>query len=337
VEIQDRFLLIDAHSDLLNDVLPKRNMGRKAVIEQDWLPGMRKGGIDVRVAAIYSDIEYIPELALRRALDMIAALFMEIEESSEIVLCKTVDDIRRAKNSGKIGFILGMEGAEPLGRDISLLRIFYALGLRVLGLTHALRNYAADPAPIGITKTSQTSGLSDFGLQVVQEANKLGMVIDVSHLNDPGFWDVLENSTAPVIASHSNSRAVFNHPRGLSDDQIRAVAQKGGVIGINACATLVSVEKEASIGHLLDHLDHIVKIGGIESVGLGPDFCDYVWKYASESERARLPHVGPVRGLSGDPDIPYLIKAMYGRGYSHQEIELIAGKNFLRVFETVWK
>ena len=332
-----RFLLIDAHSDLLNDVLPKRNMGGKAVIEHDWLPGMRKGGIDIRVAAIYSDIEYIPELALRRALDMIAALFMEIEESSGIVLCKTCDDVRRVKDNGMIGFILGMEGAEPLGRDISLLRIFYALGIRVLGLSHALRNYAADPASIVSTKTGQASGLSDFGLQLVQEANKLGIVIDVSHLNDPGFWDVLENSTAPVIASHSNSRAVFNQPRGLSDDQIRAVAKRGGVIGINACATLVNEEKKADLNHLLDHLDHIVKIGGIENAGLGPDFCDYVWKYASESERARLPYAGPVRGLSGDQDIPSLIRAMRDRGYGPQEIELIAGNNFLRVFETVWK
>jgi membrane dipeptidase len=337
VEIQDRFFLIDAHSDLLNDVLPKRNLGRKAVIEHDWLPGMRKGGIDIRVAALYSDIEYIPELALRRALDMIAALFIEIEESSGIVLCKTCNDIKKVKNSGMIGFILGMEGAEPLGRDILLLRIFYALGLRVLGLTHALRNYAADPASIVLTKGGQAGGLTDFGLLVVQEANKLGIVIDVSHLNDHSFWDVLESSTAPVIASHSNSRTVFNHPRGLSDDQIRAIAEKGGVIGINACSTLVSGEKNVSIDHLLDHLDHIVKIGGIESAGLGPDFCDYVWKYASESERARLPYVGPVHDLSGDQDIPSLIKAMRDRGYGPQEIELIAGKNFLRVFEKVWK
>ncbi len=233
---------------------------------------MHKAGIDIRVAALYSDIEYIPELALRRALDMTVALFMEIEESSGIVLCKTCNDIKKVKNSGMIGFILGMEGAEPLGRDILLLRIFYALGLRVLGLTHALRNYAADPASIVLTKSGQAGGLTDFGLLVVQEANKLGIVIDVSHLNDSSFWDVLESSTAPVIASHSNSRTVFNHPRGLSDDQIRAIAERGGVISINACSTLVSGKKNANIDHLLDHLDQIVKIGGIESAGLGPDF-----------------------------------------------------------------
>jgi membrane dipeptidase len=335
--MQTRFLLIDAHSDLLNDVFPKRNAGRKAVIEQDWLPGMRKGGIDIRVAAIYSDVTYVPELALRRALDFIAVLCMEINESPNLMLCATCDDIKMAKNSGKIGFILGMEGAEPLGRDILLLRIFHALGLRVLGLTHALRNYAADPAPLSPTTTGQAGGLSEFGLNLVQEANELGIVIDVSHLNDHSFWDVLENSKAPVMASHSNCRAVFDHPRGLTDEQIRAIAEKGGVIGINACAMLVSGRKDATVGQLLDHLDHIIEVGGVKSAGLGPDFCDYISKYTSESERARLPYAGPVYGLSGDNDIPRLIKGMVDRGYKAQEIELIAGRNFLQLFEEVWK
>jgi membrane dipeptidase len=335
--MQSDLLIIDAHSDLLNDVLPKWNMGRRGIIEQDWLPGMRKGGINIRVSAIYNDVSYVPELTLRRALDFIAVLRMEIDASQALVLCTNCDDIRRSKNNGKVGFILGMEGAEPLGRDILLLRIFYALGLRVLGLTHALRNYAADPAPLTLTKTGQTGGLSEFGVNLVQEANQIGMVIDVAHLNDPSLWDVLKNSSRPVMASHSNCRAIFDHPRGLTDEQIRAIANKGGVVGINACAILVSGKRTATIDQLLDHLDHLIKVGGVESAALGPDFCDYVMKYTSSSERARLPYAGPVRGLSGDEDMPHLIKRMADRGYTEREIELIAGKNLLRLFEEVWK
>ena len=337
MQVHEHFFVVDAHSDMLNDVLPQRTLGRKNVIDEDWLPGMKKGGIDIRVVAIYSDIAYLPELALRRALDLVAALYKELDESSSLMLCTTCDDIKRARESKKIGFILGMEGAEPLGRDIHLLRIFYALGLRVLGLTHALRNYAGDGAFFSPTETGKVGGLSDFGLRLVQEANKLGVVIDVSHLNDPGFWDVIEHTKAPVIASHSNCRALHDHPRCLTDDQIKAIAENGGVIGINAVAILVSGNKDATIDQLLDHLDHIVSIGGVKSVGLGPDFCDYLLKYLSEDERGRLPSLAAVQGLSRDADMPNITEGLVKRGYNNEDIELILGKNFLRIFEQVWK
>ncbi len=337
MQVHERFLVLDAHSDMLNDVFPQRVLGRKDVIDEIWLPGMKKGGVDARVVAIYSDISYLPELALRRGLDLVAALYQEIDESSSLMLCTTSEDILQAKKNGKIGFILGMEGAEPLGRDIHLLRIFYALGLRVLGLTHALRNYAGDGAFFSPTKTGKVGGLSEFGLRLVQEANELGVVIDVSHLNDPGFWDVIENTKAPIIASHSNCRALFDHPRGLTDDQIKAIVENGGVIGVNAVAALVTGNKDATIEQLLDHLDHIVSIGGVKSAGLGLDFCDYLSKYLSEDERARLPCLDAVQGLSGDADIPNVTEGLVKRGYKDEEIELILGKNFLRVFEEVWK
>lgn len=337
MEMHDRFLVLDAHSDMLNDVLPKHVLGRRNVIDKDWLPGMKRGGIDTRVVAIYSDITYVPEMALRRALDLVSVLHEEINQSSSLALCITSDDIKQAKDNGKIGFILGMEGAEPLGRDIRLLRIFYIVGLRVLGLTHTLRNYAGDPAFISPTITGKTGGISDFGLELVQEANKLGIVIDVSHLNDPGFWDVIENTKAPIIASHSNCRSLFDHPRCLSDSQIKAIEKTNGVIGINAAAILVNGREDATLSQLLDHLDHMVNVGGVKSVGLGFDFCDYLLEYSSEDERARLPYIGPVQGLSGDTDVPKIADCLCKRGYSEEDIELILGKNFLRVFEDVLK
>ena len=137
-------IVIDAHSDILCDIQHRRMYGEKQVLENYWVPRMRKGGIDVRVTAIFTDPQYLPELALRKGLDIIATLYTELDESPGSVLCRNYYDIIKTKEENKIGLLLGMEGAEPLGSDIQLLRIFYTLGLRVLGFTHAKRTYLAD-------------------------------------------------------------------------------------------------------------------------------------------------------------------------------------------------
>jgi membrane dipeptidase len=329
-------IVFDAHSDILNDIHPRRILGEKEVLEKYWIPKMKKGGIDIRVLAIMSDIQFIPELALRRALDLIATLYEEIDESPRSMLCRTPDDLRTAKEKGKMGFLIGLEGAEPLGSDIQLLRIFYDLGLRVLGFTHALRTYLADGAFLYPKITGQVGGLTDWGVRFLERAQDMGIVIDVSHLNDPSFWDVIKFSKAPVIASHSNCRVLCEHPRNLTDDQIKAIASKGGVIGVNACSFFVA---RRNLEDLVNHIDHLVKIGGIEHAGLGPDFADYEIQYMSEADRVRLPLDGikPVEGLSGDEEIPRIADELKRRGYSAGKIDLIMGENFRRVFSEILK
>jgi membrane dipeptidase len=329
-------IIIDAHSDILNDIHPRRLLGEKAVLEKHWMPKMRVGRIDVRVVAIYTEPPMLPELALRRGLDLVASLYEDIAESPSAVLCRTYGDIERAKEGGKIGLILGMEGAEPLGADIQLLRIFYELGLRVLGLTHALRTYLADGAFFSKRKAGQLGGLTDVGACFLEEAEKLGIVIDVSHLNDPSFWDVIQFARRPVIASHSNCRALCDHLRNLTDDQIKAVADRGGVIGVNACSAFVSPPE---FSRLVDHIEHIVQVGGIEHAGLGPDFADYLLAYMTEVDKASMPLDGvrPVRGLPGDEAFWKFAEELQSRGYKAREIELIMGGNFARVFKSVLK
>jgi len=329
-------VVVDAHSDLLNDVHSRRQAGEREVLESYWVPKMKHGQIDARVLAIYNDSQYLPELALRRSLDLIATLDEEIEESPSSVFCTNCAEIRRAKNEGKVAFLLGMEGAEPLGSDIQLLRIFYNLGLRVLGLTHALRTAAADGAFFSPKRMGQAGGLTDVGLAFLERAQSTGILIDVSHLNDPGFWDVMEFSQGPVIASHSNCRALHENARNLTDDQIKALAERGGVVGVNACSLFFDVP---SLSRLLDHIDHLVKVGGIEHVGLGPDFADYLVQYKTAGEKARLPIHGykPVDGLSGDEDLPKIAEGLAERGYRAGEIDLIMGQNFMRVFDEVLK
>jgi len=225
---------------------------------------------------------------------------------------------------------------EPLGSDLGLLRIFYELGVRVIGLTHALRNYAADGAFFTPKKTGLQGGLSDFGVSLLEQAQAMGVLIDVSHLNDPGFWDVVKFSKTPIMASHSNCRALADHPRNLTDEQIRAVADTGGVIGVNSINLFVS---PPDLPHLMDHVDHLVKVAGREHVGLGLDFCEYLLQHKSPVERASMRPGAylSVDGLNGDRDVPKIPAMLAERGYPADTIEMILGENFLRVFRAVFK
>jgi len=339
-ELHNRCNVVDAHSDLLAcDVLWQHRLGRKGVMEKDWVPKMKKGGIDTRLTTIFHEPEYVPELALKNGLDMAVVWNEEFDESPSIARITKFEDIEKAKKDGKIGLILGMEGAEPLGNDINLLRVFYTLGLRLLTLTHALRNYVGDGAHFLPQKEGNVGGITDFGVKVIEECNSLGIVIDVSHLNDPGFWDVMKFSKAPVVASHSNCRALANHPRNLTDDQIKAIIDKDGVIGMNCYSAFVD-DENIDLEHYLNHVDHIVKLGGIRNVGLGFDFTDYTFKYymyTAEDVQEQLPNDAAVKGLAGDEEVPNVTEGLMKRGYSDEEIELILGKNFLRVFKEVWK
>jgi len=339
-ELHERCNVVDAHSDLLAcDVLWQHRLGRKGVMEKDWVPRMKKGGIDTRVTVIFHEAEYVPELALKGGLDMAVVWNEEFDESPSIARITKFDDIDNAKKDGKIGLILGMEGAEPLGNDINLLPVFYTLGLRMLTLTHELRNYVADGTHFFPQKEGNVGGITDFGVKVVEECNNLGIVIDVSHLNDPGFWDVMKFSKAPIVASHSNCRALASHPRNLTDDQIKAIVDKDGVIGMNCYSAFVD-DENIDLEHYLNHVDHIVKLGGIRNVGLGFDFTDYTFKYymyTAEDVQEQLPNAAAVKGLTKDEEVPNVTEGLLKRGYSDEEIELILGKNFLRVFKEVWK
>jgi membrane dipeptidase len=194
----------------------------------------------------------------------------------------------------------------------------------------------ADGAFFTPRKSGQLGGLTDVGCEFLEKAQALGMVIDASHLNDPGFWDVIQFTKAPVIASHSNCRALCDHLRNLTDEQVKAIADTGGVVGVNACSEFVC---PPDFSHLLDHIDHLVKVGGIEHAGLGPDFADYLLKYMTEIEKAGIPLEGimPVKGFSGDEDFSKVAEQLATRGYQPREIDLIMGGNFARVFQEILK
>ena len=336
--ILERATIIDAHFDLLYDVVKQRQYGHKKVIETEHLPNFIKGGVNIVVSSIFIDDEFLPEMALRKALNQISALYAEIDESPDkIMLCKNYEDINKAINEGKVGILLSFEGVTPLYNDLSLLRIFYELGVRAIGLTWSRRNYAGDGCHFSPTREGKRGGITDFGVQLIESAEDLGMFIDVSHLNDEGFWDVMEIAKKPVIASHSNCRALVDTKRNLTDKQIKAIASKSGVIGMNALNVFTTNDdKEANVESLINHVDHIVKLVGIEYVGIGFDFCDKLKQYdppeASDSLSREFFDI-----LKGYKEVNKFVRALIERGYKDEEIKLILGKNFMRVYKEILK
>jgi membrane dipeptidase len=331
--LHQKALTINAHFDLTYDIANRRERGQRKVVETNYLEGFRTSGFNLIVSALFIHNYFIPEMALRKTLDQISYLFQEMEESPGTMrLCKTPTDILQAKDEGQIGILLSFEGVEPLQNDIHLLRIFYELGVRGIGLTWSRRNYAADGAFFKSIKEGRKGGLTSFGVEVIKAAETLGMFIDVSHLNDESFWDVMQFAQKPVIASHSNCRAIADSMRNLTDKQIEALAEKDGVIGMNALSPFVGDVSDTSrrLGaeDLLNHLDRVVNIAGVRHVGLGFDFCDSFENYLTMKKNLETYDV-----VNGHGSLHEITSGLIKRGYSDDDILLILGGNFMRVFE----
>lgn len=332
-KIQEESIIVDAHFDLLYDVVRKRAKGLTKVIEKEYLPELSGGGVNIIVASIYIDDMFLPEMALRRALNQISALYSEIDESGDkIMLCRTYTDIMEALERGRLAILLSFEGVEPIYNDLSLLKVFYELGVRLIGLTWSRRNFAGDGCSFNKVREGQKGGLTKFGVDLVEEAERIGMIIDVSHLNDEGFWDVMKIVKRPVIASHSNARSLVGSMRNLNDDQIKTLASKTGVMGMNGCNTFVAEDyMNAGVKELVDHVDYIKNLVGIEFVGTGFDFCDKIFQSSSLTGTSRK----AFDVIKGHKKIDEFIYELLNRGYGEEDIKLIMGGNFLRVFKEV--
>jgi len=334
-------IVVDAHLDLLYDLVYQRSLGRKNVLRDDYLESFKAGGVNVVVSSIFIDGEYLPELALRKALNQISTLYAELEEASgdHFCLCTSYDDILKAVKNEKIAILLSFEGVEPLYNDLSLLPIFYKLGVRLIGLTWSRRNFAADGCFYKAAKEGKKGGLTDFGVNLIETAEKLGMIIDVSHLNDEGFDDVIHFSNHPVIASHSNSRTLANTMRNLTDDQIKAIAKTGGVIGINAASLLVSDETgrtNPDISGLVDHIEYMLNLVGPRHIGLGFDLCDRIMSIPTHRSVSGI-NTKIFDTLKSHAEIPKLIEEMLKRGINQEQVSDIIGNNFMRIYKDILK
>lgn len=308
-------MIFDAHSDLPLYIYEERKNGN-AVLERSFERFFGET-IRSRVMAIWTPPEK-RVIALRHALEVLNNLHKDVIESPSFELVTSVKDMRNAIKNGKVALWLGLEGGEPIENSLDLLEVFYALGLRVLTLTWSLRNAIGD----GVFERTK-GGLTNFGIEVLGKAEELGIVVDVSHLNEQGFWDVIETTSFPIIASHSNAYSLCPNPRNLKDDQIKAIAESGGVIGVNAIPSFVDKENP-TLDKLVAHIEYIADLAGYEHVGLGFDFVYYLKGWSEKS----------VKGFENESKIPELLKRL-NETFSKREVEAIAFKNFERVFERV--
>jgi membrane dipeptidase len=284
------------------------------------IPQFRAGGITVEVCAIYLEDHQLDH-AVQRGLDMTRQLHREVQDNPELELVRTTADIARIKQTGKCGAILSFEGLEPLGPDLWMLDIYYLLGLRMASLTHNRRNLYAD----GVQRNVKTGGLTTLGKQAIQRMNELGIVIDLVHLNEIGFWEVLELSEEPVVFSHTSPYCFSRLPQSdppcpgfdLSRDRERleALKRNGGVLGVIFFGQENLDKVISDIEFLLEHI-------GPDHVGIGSDF--YGAQFAP-------------KGLEDISKVPAITQALLKRGHSDEVILKILGGNFMRVFDQVWK
>ncbi len=325
--------VIDMHFDLPMDLYEKR--GRSNVLATEFLPEFEAGGMGIIGAAIYIEDQYLPERGLQVALGQIARLYTEAEQSKRCVVCRTHEEISRALDSKKIGLLITMEGVEPLGDDLDLLRVFYELGVRAIGLTHARTN-AAGHGGIFAASGSSPEGLTPFGRDLVRECEKLGVIVDLAHINPAAFKEIVDLTTKPLIVSHTNSRKFYDVERNISDEQIKMIGQRRGVIGVNS--VLVSPKQETStLDCYVDHIQHIADLIGIDCVGIGFDFFEFIYRQWPESkkkwmaEKLTTPHFIP--DLTNHSHARNLTRKLIERGFSDDDIEKLLRGNWVRVFK----
>ncbi len=283
-----------------------------------------------------------------QTLDAIAQWYVRFRERAEqIILVETVDDIHRAKREGKTGIIFGWQNTSPIENDLDRLEVFHKLGVRIMQVTYHERNLLGDGC-----MERQDGGLTNFGIDAVKEMNRLGILIDLSHVGVATTQESIEVSDKPVAITHANAKSYFDHPRNKTDKAIRTMAEKGGVIGATCIRGFLRNTLEAQLEDYLDAIDHLVDMVGVDHVALGTDHTqdqpEEFWCYIGAQQGTKYPSTftPPGHPLSWDdqypdalttPDqLPIMSEALLGRGYSDDDVLKILGGNWLRLFGEVW-
>lgn len=343
-------LRVIAHTDYLIDVAERRSRGENRVMERRHLPVLESGGVDLICDHVGGDTDMFQTFPLNkilthsgpleRSLSGLDCMLQEADESKEkISIVKSFDDVERIAKNGQRGIILCLQGGSPIGEDLSLLRVFHRLGIRCMNLTANRRNALGDSC-IGRTRT----GLTEFGISVVKEMNRLGMVIDIAQLSPEGCQEVLNLSSQPVIASNSNARSLCDHPRNIDDNVIKLMGSNGGVVCIHCLPSFLVSEGSASVDDMIRHIRYIADLVGVEHVGIGPDLLEN-WpedRYTAIQKNDQKLAGKPIaynypKGFESIADMPNLATKLSDAGFSNEEKKKILGGNLLRVFREVWK
>jgi membrane dipeptidase len=315
-EIHRSAFVADLHCDTVGKIVEGIDIRKDNKETQIDLPKLRKGGVGLQVFAAWINPKYAPHHCARRALVLIDHIILLPLLHKEFILIKEPDELKRIKK-GEIGILLAIEGGDAIEGSLELLRNFQRLGVRIMTLTWNKSNRIGDAA---LDKTKPHNGLSAFGKEVVREMEILHMLIDISHASEKTFWDVYENTKHPFIASHTATQAIRKHKRNLNDEQIKTIGERGGIMGIFFLPMYVSREKPVRIKHVIEHINHIRDLAGIDSIALGSDF-------DGMSKRTK--------GLEHAGKLPALTTALLSEGYTEQEVKKILGGNFIRLFKKV--
>jgi len=339
-KIHREAIVVDTHNDITSAITDQGfDMGARDISgkNQTDIPRMKEGGLDAEFFSIYVAAKYAKEGgAARRAMEMIDGVYEQARRHPEsLEMAFTVDDIRRIHKSGRVATLMGIEGGHAIEDSFSALRQFYRLGVRYMTLTHTNTNNWADSAG-GINNPAEKrhGGLSDFGREVVREMNRLGMMVDISHVSDETFQDVIEITQAPVLASHSSARALTNVPRNISDEMLKAIAKNGGVVMINFYNGFINTDyakpgdpvptkpaDTATMDMLMSHFERVIKVAGVDHVGIGSDF---------DGVDGLLP-----KGMEDVTKLPAITYELLKRGYSENDVKKVLGENLLRVMSEV--
>lgn len=309
------YFIIDCHCDTIEKYADGTSTLDDPNSSHITLRGLKRGGVGLQFFAAWAGKPGV-FAPLRRCLFLIDAYHRLLSETPDLYPVLTFSDIHEAREQNRIGTVLTVEGGEALEGELSHLSLFHQLGVRGITLTWNYRNEIAD----GALEQRSGGGLSAFGVQVVQEMNRMGMLVDVSHLSEAGFWDVAEISNKPYAATHSNAKGVWDHPRNLSDAQILAIKQAGGFVGINFYPPFLC-KKNAGIEDVLRHIEYIAALAGLEVLAFGSDF-DGV---------DTLP-----QDIKGPEDYTLLIEELLKRNYTEGQIQQIAYRTVLHTLEQVF-
>lgn len=332
-ELLQKTVVVEGHRDVYEQ-LYRRSVGEENPLRDAIAPRLIRDGINISVYAISGDSYSHSQNTgryLETALENID-MFLEEAPKSEgmISLVKTRADLPEKPRPGNISFLLHFEGGMPLRGSIHQLRNFYRLGLRSMQLTWNFRNELGD----GVWENRTKGGLTRFGVEVIREMNRLGMVVDLAHINREGFFQALEAAEAPLIVSHANACGMLDNPRNLTDDQIKAIAAQGGLVGILALPERVA-KKGAALEDLLRHLDYMVKLVGAEHIALGLDFVKYDGPRTLKDRHHPLHGPELIKDFEEVEDLPKLVDGLIRRGYQENEIALILGGNYLRILKKI--
>ena len=321
-------MLLDLHADIWTDVTVNRLLGMRSVIKDRHLHRFRKGGMTGGVFVVWND-QPNDSRTRDRLLEALGAMSAELWENRDIILAVTEpDDFAAAMKADKLGVMLGLEGLSGIGTNVEMIYALERMGFRLAMLTWNEQNDLST-GPHG----DPGRGLTDYGREAVRIMDELKMIVDVSHTNERSFWDILDTATGPVFASHSNVRKICDVPRNLWDEQINAIRETEGMIGINTFSGFVSQDKsEHTMEKLADHIDYLVELMGVDYVGFGFDFDDYL-----EQDLLALADIPEhsLLGLESISDAPNLLKELEHRGYSASDIRKLAGENFINYYRRV--